>query len=556
MPAGTKFYFEMTVAGSIPFVMLGVGNLSSLFNVILSGSGGSFAVFTSNGHIWNNNVDTAINIGAPTAGDVYCYAIDLSNMTGWIRKNGGNWNNSGTANPSTNTGGQNISWLTPAVYALVASNTSINPIVTINFGASSFAQTIPSGFATWNAGPIGPTGATGPTPILSTWNPLDKSAAVTLSNNNLTAQNTSGASGVRSTNSYTTGKWYFEITYTTAGNNTNTCSGVATAAAGLTTPFFNNVGVRCTTGDIIANASTVATLGAVTVGSVLSFAVDLVNQQMWVRLNGGNWNNSGTANPATNTGGFSISFFTAPVFAWASFGDVLAVQVANFGASAFAFVMPSGFTAWNGVAAGTTGSTGPTGATGATGSAAGAGGVFPYWGAATTWLGTQLLANATQSTTNLTANEIWLLPFVVSASKTFTKLYAQISTLSAGNSIQFGVYASDSNNAPAANLVDSGAVSAGSSGVKQITNTGGLPITLTPGLYFFAITANAAITMTAWTAASIIGLLGNTLSGTTNTPIARLHYAQTFGGALPNLTGVTPSAIQSAAAHPVMGIQP
>jgi len=171
-------------------------------------------------------------------------------------------------------------------------------------------------------------------------------------------------------------------------------------------------------------------------------------------------------------------------------------------------------------------------------------------------LGTQLLANATQSTTTLTVNEIWLLPFVVSATKTFTKLYAQISTLSAGNSIQFGVYASDSNNAPAANLVDSGAVSSGTSGVKQISSTGGLPVTLSPGLYFFAITANAAITMTAWTAASIIGLLGNTLSGTTNTPIARLHYAQTFGGALPNLTGVTPSAIQSAAAHPVMGIQP
>jgi len=218
---------------------------------------------------------------------------------------------------------------------------------------------------------------------LTTWNPLDKSAGIILSNNNLTAQWNTAAGGVRSTNSYTTGKWYFEITHTTAGNNSNTCSGVTTAAVGLTVPTFGNVGVRCTTGDIIANASTVATLGVVTVGSRLCFALDLVNQQMWVRLNGGNWNNSGTANPATNTGGFSISFFSAPVFAWASFGDNLCVQVANFGATAFVYSMPSGFSAWNGVASGATGTTGttgptgpsggPTGPTGATGSGASSG---------------------------------------------------------------------------------------------------------------------------------------------------------------------------------------
>jgi len=233
-------------------------------------------------------------------------------------------------------------------------------------GAGGTGPTGPTG-APGTAGGAGPTGSTGPSVILSNWNPLDKSAGITLSNSNLTAQNTSGASGVRSTNSYTTGKLYFEITHDVAGNNGNTCSGVATAAAGLGTPFFGNVGVRCTDGVVIANASTVATLGAVTVGSTLCFALDLVNLQMWARLNGGNWNNSGTADPATNTGGFSVSFFTAPVFAWVSFGDLIAVQTADFGATAFKFSMPSGFSPWNGVAAGTTGSTGPAGGVGATG---------------------------------------------------------------------------------------------------------------------------------------------------------------------------------------------
>jgi hypothetical protein len=142
-----KLYFELTTAGTSSTVMLGVGTSSAIFNVILSGSGGSFAVYTTNGHIWNNATDTTISIGAPTAGTVYCYAIDLVNMRGWIRKDGGNWNNSGTANPATNTGGQDISWLSGAVYVLVASNVNANPIVTANFGATSFAQAIPSGFA-------------------------------------------------------------------------------------------------------------------------------------------------------------------------------------------------------------------------------------------------------------------------------------------------------------------------------------------------------------------------------------------------------------------------
>jgi hypothetical protein len=143
-----KFYFELTSAGSTTLTMLGVGLLSSVFGNILSGVGGSFAVYIANGHIWDNATDTTISIGAASPGTVYCFAIDLINMRGWIRNGAGNWNNSGTANPATNAGGQDISWMgSAAVYALVASNVNANPIVTANFGATSFAQAVPSGFA-------------------------------------------------------------------------------------------------------------------------------------------------------------------------------------------------------------------------------------------------------------------------------------------------------------------------------------------------------------------------------------------------------------------------
>jgi hypothetical protein len=192
--------------------------------------------------------------------------------------------------------------------------------------------------------------------------------------------------------------------------------------------------------------------------------------------------------------------------------------------------------------------TGPTGPTGRSGSG---GGLFPFWADASTWLGQQVLANSVQTNSAIAANIIWAIPFVVTATRTFTKLFVVVGTASAGNSIQFGIYASDSNNAPAANLVDSGAVSVTAGGVKQIT----ISLTLDPGLYFFAITGNAAVQIQSWPATGQIGVLGNTLSGTTSTPISRLAYNQTFGSALPNLTSVAPSAIVTAGANPIMGTQ-
>lgn len=64
-------------------------------------------------------------------------------MAIWFRQNNGNWNNSGTANPTTNTGGYPLTGLQSAMIPFgIADNNGI----TFNFGASSFAHTVPSGF--------------------------------------------------------------------------------------------------------------------------------------------------------------------------------------------------------------------------------------------------------------------------------------------------------------------------------------------------------------------------------------------------------------------------
>ena len=42
-------------------------------------------------------------------------------------------------------------------------------------------------------------------------------------------------------------------------------------------------------------------------GDIINITVDNVNGYLWVRVNGGNWNNSISGNPSTNSGGISIN---------------------------------------------------------------------------------------------------------------------------------------------------------------------------------------------------------------------------------------------------------
>jgi hypothetical protein len=55
-------------------------------------------------------------------------------------------------------------------------------------------------------------------------------------------------------------------------------------------------------------------------GDTVTFAWDNGNNRAWIRVNGGNWNSSGTANPATNTGGIDISglIVGARFFTWST----------------------------------------------------------------------------------------------------------------------------------------------------------------------------------------------------------------------------------------------
>jgi hypothetical protein len=101
-------------------------------------------------------------------------------------------------------------------------------------------------------------------------------------------------------------------------------------------------------GSISINGSiaSLPNLGASIVsGNVICFALDLTNSLVWIRLNAGNWNNTAGANPATRTGGLTVPFGPALAAypAWYS-QQSPHVVTANFGDSAFAQAVPSGFT--------------------------------------------------------------------------------------------------------------------------------------------------------------------------------------------------------------------
>lgn len=181
----------------------------------------------------------------------------------------------------------------------------------------------------------------------ATFNGVNSGA--TISNAGLTATHATGSvGGARSATAKNSGLYYFEMTLTLAEANSGV--GLITAAGTYTNIVID--GVSCAvvyqSGAIWSNnANSGRSLGALANGNIIGIAVDLDNNKVWFRKSpSGNWNGSGTDNPATNTGGVSISTFSAttlsPAVAWANSSG--GIVTANFGGSSFSGTLPSGFT--------------------------------------------------------------------------------------------------------------------------------------------------------------------------------------------------------------------
>jgi hypothetical protein len=199
---------------------------------------------------------------------------------------------------------------------------------------------------------VSPVGGGGGGTTYATWDAATVTA-VTLSGGNLVATNTGTTSADQGakTNGKTTGKYYFEITLTTFVGGGNTGVGIGTTAS-----TYTGMGGSATTGTMIYMGSgnvwiqggnSGQTFGARASGNVICVAVDLDNRKLWFRIGAsGLWNTSAGNDPVNNTGGHPVSAGTVcPFVPFGGIGGVANnIFTTNFGASAFAGAVPSGFT--------------------------------------------------------------------------------------------------------------------------------------------------------------------------------------------------------------------
>lgn len=187
-----------------------------------------------------------------------------------------------------------------------------------------------------------------------TWSTTQKNASLVLSSGNLVCTfggTTSTDRSVYALFGVTTGKFYWEEVPTQA--NSNPCYGIGITTSDVTDGAWvgrdaNSLGWDGSGAVWNANG-TVATWATYASGNTLSFALDLVNNKFWGRVGAGNWNNSGTANPATNVGGVTIpaAILAGTVVPGASLFSTSQVATAKFTRASWLQTEPSGFIAFD-----------------------------------------------------------------------------------------------------------------------------------------------------------------------------------------------------------------
>ena len=163
-----------------------------------------------------------------------------------------------------------------------------------------------------------------------------------------TAGTTGSAQNIRSISKYSTGKKYCEMALTT-GTSSKIGFCDATFVMGTDSLGAGNTSVclQATDGLVKLNGATVLNFdGALSAGQVVDMALDLDNSRAWWRINGGNWNNSPTADPETNTEGLDVSALGSSLYVAVEIDTTTHTVTGNFGATAYSYAAPSGFINW------------------------------------------------------------------------------------------------------------------------------------------------------------------------------------------------------------------
>lgn len=160
-----------------------------------------------------------------------------------------------------------------------------------------------------------------------------------------------GNSCIRSTSFRRTGKYYVEYVVSSPGTGivTGLMNGALDVISTSTFPGAtgNNGFGYWDNGLILSNGATVQAMPTLANGDRVSIAIDLDNDRIWFRKTTGDWNNNVSADPATNTGGIDISSLSGPYYLGTCVTVPGEIVTINFGASAFTYAVPSGFSAWD-----------------------------------------------------------------------------------------------------------------------------------------------------------------------------------------------------------------
>src|SRR3546814_295096 len=97
-------------------------------------------------------------------------------------------------------------------------------------------------------------------------------------------------------------------------------------------------------GAVVLNGSTIATISAFVAGDTIRVAYHPGAQLVWFAVNGGSWNNDGTADPATFIGGINVSaYINSPSYPACDFSVSGSSITATFAEASFAYTPPAGY---------------------------------------------------------------------------------------------------------------------------------------------------------------------------------------------------------------------
>lgn len=183
-----------------------------------------------------------------------------------------------------------------------------------------------------------------------TMNPLVPSPSVTWTNGNLDISG-SNATEYSQTNTSTfgvsSGKWYVEVKYASAGSNTNPYVGICPIKTSATDNMTNSVTdaavLRMSNETYVEGTGTGSVFASgISVGNTIGIALDMDNLKVWFSVQG-TYANSG--NPATGANA---------IFSGITAGEIMAICMRplngsfnfNFGQRPFSYTPPTGFKTW------------------------------------------------------------------------------------------------------------------------------------------------------------------------------------------------------------------